>query len=450
MDSTKNFFDAWVNTQSKIVDNLIDTSKKLQESFHKGNVVEKSVEIYNDWFNSQKSIAETLLTSMKHQIGGEEKTKLWKEWLNTQLELGKKWIEIMAVNKENPTFKSIEPSFFNFEQIFRQWNGFHKHFFNSNISPFQMMNFNFNGLSGNPFSNVFDATKTYTQMFELWQPIYKMIQSNSMGVESLSKMLDMDKYKSILDGMFQLMTPEKSNTFFEMTRNYSQMISAFLGDGMQNMAVNPLGQIRDSLLSHLFDKNFPTLAQMNYNLSEQVQKILLPFITMIPAGREKDIATLMFHTQDKYSKYYIKSLEMQNLVYLTGQSTMEKAVKEMMTRAQEKADLVNYDEFYNYWIDSVETDFIQLFGSDSYSRLQGDLLKIGLEIKAQLDKQMELLIAPFPVVPRSEMDELAQTVYRLKNKVRELENKLNDVLSKSSNKKENAKENTLPAKEIIA
>jgi BMFP domain-containing protein YqiC len=67
---------------------------------------------------------------------------------------------------------------------------------------------------------------------------------------------------------------------------------------------------------------------------------------------------------------------------------------------------------------------IELFAGNAFSKIQGDLLQIGLQIKTDLDKQMEHYLAPLPVVPRSEVDEMNATIKELKDRVQRLEKAL--------------------------
>jgi BMFP domain-containing protein YqiC len=151
-----------------------------------------------------------------------------------------------------------------------------------------------------------------------------------------------------------------------------------------------------------------------------------PHFMTVPASREKEMARIMMEIQTRYTKYYVKTSEMQNTIYVAGQKAIERSVQEVMQAAQRGNEAISFDAFYNAWVGAMEEEIINLFGGDTYSKLQGDLLKIGLEIKANMDTLMEQILAPLPLVPRSEIDEINSTIYELKNKVRNLEQQLNE------------------------
>ncbi|GAB4396033.1 MAG: hypothetical protein OHK0053_08660 [Microscillaceae bacterium] len=420
MDSTKNFIDAWMNTQNKLVDNLMDTSKKIQESFQKGEVVEKSVELYSQWFDKQKSLADSMLHILKNQWKPEEKKPDFVNfWLDSQMQMAKMWMAMLPATGSQPEPAAFASHMENMQKMYADWSkGYGQLFPSPNGQPWSQMAQAFNPQQLHHF---IDNTRTYMKMFELWQPIYKMMQSNTMGLDSLSKMMDIEKYKEVLDGIFHFMDGNKSAGFLEMIQKYNDFAMQMLKN---NGSANVFESLQSFMPAQMMDKNFNVLSQISQQFSEQFAKFINPYFTMVPAGREKEMGRIAMDIQDMFMKYFVKATEMQGLVYKAGFMAIEKAVQQVMQKAQENTETSTFDDFYNTWVNTIEEEIIELFGSESYSRLQGELLKLGLDIKAQTDKLLEMLLAPLPLVPRSEMDEMNAALYELKTKVRQLEKRL--------------------------
>ena len=426
MDSTKNFFDAWMNTQTKFVDNLVDTSKQISSSLKQGDVIEKSAELYHTWFTNQKELRDDMLDSLQNSTDGKS-SEFLKNWMESQMELGKKWMDLLhyATGKEHANGEwssQIE----HIQKLYNDWNAIYNQLFNQFGKPLTDLDYTPGNLTKHTFAGFIDNTRTYMKMFELWQPIYKMLQSNTLGIDYLNKVLDMDKYREVIDGVFHFMDFNKSQGFVDMMQKYQEVILD--SSSYKNIFSTPITDLLQQFQpSILLDKNFNTLSKMSYDFSEQFNKFVQPYYTMIPAGREKEMLGVMIQIQENYSKYYIKGVEMQNLVYVAAQKSIETSVYEIMKKSHEKSELTNFDEFYAIWVNTLEEDTIALFGSNKYAALQGDLLKLGLGIKSQLDKLMEHMLAPLPVVPRSEVDEINATLYELKSKVRNLEKQLKNT-----------------------
>ena len=432
MDSTKNFFDAWVNTQTQLVDSIVDTSKKIQESFSQkeGNAAQAN-EVYNNWFSQQKEAMDQMLSEIKNRVG-DITPEFMQEWVTTQQKFTENWMNIVKETSENYTSgNSADKYMSNMKKVYDQWNNIYGQLTTQLGKPFSQASYVPGDFTKDTFGGFIDSTRAYIKMFEIWQPIYKMMQSNTMGLDSLNKIVDMGKYQSVFDSVFQFMNPTKSNMIVEQGQKIAEMIS----DMTKGMFNDPMQQISKLMPQGLMDKNFDVLADLNYKFTDQFYKFTDPYFMMIPASREKEILGLMMKVHEKYVKYYIKASEMQNIVYVTGQKAIEKVVKDLMHRVSETTEPVTYDEFYGQWVDTLEEDMIGLFAGDAFSKIQGDLLQIGLQIKTDLDKQMEHYLAPLPVVPRSEVDEMNATIKELKDRVQRLEKALTTQTPKAEPKK---------------
>lgn len=407
MDSTKNFFEAWMNTQSQI-------AGKIKESFENNDVVSKSVELYKSWFDNQKSLADTMMTSIQNQ-NTPKLPEMVKQWIDAQTLVGSRLMEFLTQGtKPAPTASD------NFMQTAKDWY--------ENISrglqtlmPNQTPTNSFMQMP-QQVSSMINNAQTYLQMMDMWQKGYKMMQGapKTSSLDDVMKMFDMNQYKQVLDGMFQFMTPEKSQNFLQQIQQYSQSIFDHFPQ-MQQFMNSSTGQFPKP--EAFLNGGLNNIAEVYQNFSEEFHKFINPYFTAAPAGRDKEISSLMIQVQDKLTQYYIKTTEMQQLTYETGKKGIEKTLQKVMQKVGTNLEALPFDEFYNIWVDTMETDTIGLFGSKEYCTLQGKVVQLGLEIKGGLEKQMEQMLAPLPVVPRSEMDALNKTVHELKREIRALKQK---------------------------
>ncbi|WP_299454953.1 poly(R)-hydroxyalkanoic acid synthase subunit PhaE [uncultured Microscilla sp.] len=421
MDSTKNFFDAWVNTQTQLVDSIVDTSKKIQESFNKQDGgSQQASDVYSNWFHQQKDAMDTMLAEIKNKVG-DVTPEFLQEWVSTQQKFTENWMTVVKEATENFSNENAgDKHLGNIKKVYEQWNSIYNQLTSQFGKPFSQSSYVPGDFTKDTFGGFVDSSRAYIKMFEIWQPIHKMMQSNTMGVDSLHKMVDMSKYQSVFDSVFHFMNPTKANMIVEQGQKIAEMIKGMT----QGLFNDPMQQIAKMMPNGLMDKNFNVLADLNYQFTDQFYKFSNPYFTMIPPSREKEILAIMMRVHEKHVKYYIKSVEMQNLVYVTGQKSIEKVVKDLANRMSESTDPVTYDEFYSQWVNTLEDDMIELFAGNAFSKIQGDLLQIGLQIKTDLDKQMEHYLAPLPVVPRSEVDEMNATIKELKDRVQSLEKAL--------------------------
>ncbi|TAE18656.1 MAG: hypothetical protein EAZ95_03615 [Bacteroidetes bacterium] len=410
MDSTKNFFEAWMNTQSQI-------AGKIKETFENSEVLNKSVELYKSWFDNQKSLADSILSSMQSK-GSEQMPEMVQKWMEAQAQAGTRLMEFFGQN----TQQQSSPAF-NMAQSAQDWYGNIAKGLQAMMGNTQQFSPNFMQMPQQA-NNLLNNAQTYLQMMDMWQKGHKMWQTmsggkTSFGAEDMMKAFDMNQYKGVMDGMFQFMTPDKSQSFLQQIQQYNQTIMERFPE-MQKMFGEQWGKMTKP--EAMLHSGLQTISDVYQNFSEQFHKVINPYFTTAPAGREKEMTSLMMQVQDKLVQYYIKSTEIQQLAYQIGNKAMEKTLQQAIAKVGANLDAMPFDEFYNLWVDTMENDTIAFFSSLEYSTLQGKVVQLGLEIKGGLERQMEKMLAGLPVVPRSEMDALNQTVHELKRKVRDLEN----------------------------
>jgi polyhydroxyalkanoate synthesis regulator phasin len=85
---------------------------------------------------------------------------------------------------------------------------------------------------------------------------------------------------------------------------------------------------------------------------------------------------------------------------------------------------MGFNDFYNEWVKKNEELLTELFGSEEFSKLKGEILNISMDVKKHFEKQFENVFGVYPVVFRSEVDELYKTIHDLKKQVKNLETRL--------------------------
>ena len=68
MNNTNEIFETIVETQKKTIDTLVDTTNKFQEAIKSGNPLEKSSEIYQNWWDTQLTILNNITNKTKSGV----------------------------------------------------------------------------------------------------------------------------------------------------------------------------------------------------------------------------------------------------------------------------------------------------------------------------------------------------------------------------------------------
>lgn len=368
--------------------------------------------------------------------------EFFQEMMKTQMEMGKMWFQGVQTMFETLIPQKKEASMFDsWSKMYAAWN-------NQFGKPFAGQHSR-NDIA-ETFKNIMTFSQNYMQLYQLFQPILEQLnigkKPKKNAFQEFWENISLDKYNEIASQVFGGMTPEQSESFLKQIADFSQKL---LND-LNKQTGGTLGKALESLPDLMHN-----LQATQYQAFGKLQKAINPFLKMIPDSKEKQLLELNIQLQDDYAFYYIKSNEMQGLVQKTAQKALEKTLKELIEKVKNNPEhIITFEEATNLWMDIAEPMMIELYRSEPFGKLQAEALATSTAIKNRFEKQMELLLEPLPIAPRSEIDELNAIIHELRRKVRTLENELsrqqlNQALqSKESKSVPKEKEEVMPEKEI--
>jgi len=351
MEEGFGFFDAWLKSQRKFLENWIEATKNLQQTFFtlggtKGGTTDTARDVFS----------------------------LYHSWIRT---VGKSFDEIM---------KSYPLS-----------------------------------IGKDTFSKIFSGADAYMKLYEFWTPILKAFEERSFAPESYKDLLDPSKYKDVIDKVFGFSSPDTITEFYGQA---SKIIETW-GSSAQQFVKPWAEAIQKNTEAFPDIVSGKTEASLNmfHNLYSAFENTFGKVFKMPPIGKDREKIELMMKSLDKYSVYMAKNTEFQHSIYVAGEKAMEKVLNAISQKIKEGAEIKSYDEFFKLWTDTNEEEYFELFKSEEFSKLQGQLLDAALDTRRHFQKITEMFLEDFPVPVRSEMDDVYKTIYDLKKKVIALEKK---------------------------
>jgi class III poly(R)-hydroxyalkanoic acid synthase PhaE subunit len=428
---SQNFFESWLATQNKMISNMTEAAKKMQEAVANGQITEKGTEIYKEWVANQTELvnqaknqsAETIAKSFESTKN--QSSDFFTQWFETQKKNTEKMVE--ASQKFFPMANTGSNPFTTWNQnsMTEGYNTWLKNW----VNPFtNMMGSIPNNSAQDTFKGMLDSTSTYFKMYEVWAPFYKGMSNNQFSPANFSQFFNADKFKELMDDAFKFISPAPMKDLMDQSRAWVENLSNFSKHALSgfNTQVKEAGQHLSS--AFLSDSN-PFKAVLE-NLQRSM-KHLAP-------GKEAELNEMYMNLIELVSKFSVKTNELQFLTYTTGQKAFEKVMQENIQEAGNITDVAGFTAFFQKWVEKSEKSFIELFNTDEYSKLQGELVELNVEIKDKTQKLNEAMLAPFPIVLKSEADELHQAIYELRKRIKELErgtNEGSDLEKKSKNGK---------------
>jgi hypothetical protein len=433
MENAKTFFDTWVENQSKVVKEWTEAGQKFQKEMTGGSAVEKGTEIYNDWLKKQNEMFSSFTNGSKNGNSTQEHTntsnpaEVYKTWYEGQMNAAKTWMDLVQENigkfGQNEQTEKIKSSV---KEGSEKWMSSMNTWNEAVLSSYNNVSKNFsNPISADAFTNVFKNTEVYQKMYELWNATFKNFQGGSFKPETFWTSYNADAYKQVIDKMFGFNAASYMRDLFGKS---SESMKKFHDELQSNSKKfwNTL-QGESSLFGGLLNTDQQVFVELYKKFFNNLKNSTSPFFKLAEDGKDKENAELMINLIDKYALYLMKSSELQYMMYTSGVQAMEKVGQDVSARMQEKKEFNSFQEFYTEWVGSNEKIYTELFKTDSFSKLQGELLGIDLEIKKDVETQVQNILKPFPIALRKDLDEVYEANYELTNRVRSLEKRIKEL-----------------------
>ena len=178
----------------------------------------------------------------------------------------------------------------------------------------------------------------------------------------------------------------------------------------------------------LFSGNSEQMKDLYSKMTNVFGKTFEPLLKMANPGKEKENIETTIALMDKVAEYSIKQSELQLFLYKTMQASMESLAKETQEKYQHMTPgsftMPTSTELYNEWIKKNETMFTELFATEEFSKVKGEALTLTMDVKKHFEKQFENVFEQYPIMFKSEMEEVYQTIHDLKKTVKDLQTKL--------------------------
>jgi class III poly(R)-hydroxyalkanoic acid synthase PhaE subunit len=278
-------------------------------------------------------------------------------------------------------------------------------------------------------SKMTGSSNVYMKFYDIWLPISKAIQERVSDADLYKELVDPVKYKEVVDKIFGF-SPDAVTEFTDQALKTSE---AF-GFSAKEFGVPWAKAIQKNIKKapEFLEGRPETFLNIFHNLFSAFDNTIGKVFHIPAVGKDREKVELIMRGSDDVAVFLARNTEFQYKIYLTGIKAMEKVLEAIAQKIKNGEEIKTFEEFFDLWIDVNEREFFEVFRTEEFSRMQGELLDSFLNVRRHFQKLMELYLFDFPVALRSEMDDLYRTVYDLKKKVRNLEKQLNGVTGKEA------------------
>jgi len=417
--NSKNMFETMAEMQKQAVENLTNASEQMKNNLFTTNLPNMvDSDIFKKWYDSQMSFFNQNKVDSQNATNPME---FFNTWMNNQMEAAKTMFPNNNPFANNMYLNGdMKNNYDNMLNMLNSWSGSMKNTYSEMLK-------NMNAGSGKEaFSGMFNNADMYVKSFELWMPMFKSFQDKTFTLDSFKEQFIAPLFKDMMDKMFNIQPDFMKNMSEEAKANIYKMVDSNkeMFDKMKNMFNIPNS---NDMFSQLFS---------NYNnISSKINSSVSPLMKLMPESSAKQSIETMSELANEFNIFNIKNNQMQYMMYATGLKAIEDVANSISNKVRNGEDVSDFKNIYNEWLSTNDKNFVELFKTDEYSKMQSELNSFGMKLKQKINLQMEKAMENLPLINRTEMDELYKTVYELKKRINVLEKQIdnNSIMNTPAN-----------------
>lgn len=425
--------DTMIENQTQFVNNWMESAKKVQSAFTNGNIVSEGQSLYKEYFDKQMNLLNNMQQSSANFLNTQNTNnpqEFFKNWFNQQAGYAKQMADFnQSLQNSFANFgKPAQDYISSFSQGNTAFTNIYNAWLNALNSSYDALNKNMSGaFNKDVFANFMQGNQVYAKMQEFFQPLADMIQKGQYNPETFKNLFTAETYANLSKQLFGNLYNEASiKEFYD--NGIKQLQNFFANQNSLSKEYFAQVQNMNSNFPHMFGaSSVENLKKFQEQIQNVFGKTFEPLLKVVNPGKEKENAEALIELMDRVAEYSIKQAELQAFLQTTTKASIEKIAKQYAEKYSNVQNLTNMptaQELYSEWVKVNEQLFSELFASEEFSKVKGEALNLSMDVKKHFEKQFENTFSNFPVVFKSEVEELEKTIYDLKKQVKDLQNKL--------------------------
>lgn len=433
MKTNNPIIDGIIDAQSNAMNTWIDSAKKFQSAFTNGNPIAETQSIYKDMMDKQTAFFNGINNNMGSFGFNNDYTKpeeFFKNWYSQQLTNMKQMADFSQsiYNSALNYGKNAQDINSSFATMNNAWTNIYNSWTKTINASYDTFSQNMkNPFNADMFKNLQEGSQLFMKAQELFQPMINAIKNSDFSADTWKNIYSADNYKKMTEQVFG--TFFSANNLKDVYENGMKQAQTFFinqnGLGKEYYAQM---QSMSAQFPEMFSGNAEQLKDLYAKMNNVFGKTFEPLLKLANPGKEKENVEATIALMDKVAEFSVKQSELQSHLYKTMEAALENLSKETFEKYKNLTPgsytVPTTQELYAEWIKNNEKIFSDLFASDEFSKVKADALNLSLDVKKHFEKQFQNVFEHYPIMFKSEMEEVYKTIHDLKKTVKELQTKL--------------------------
>jgi hypothetical protein len=270
------------------------------------------------------------------------------------------------------------------------------------------------GVGGETMDKLLRATEVYTKLLTFWQEFAAGMpgKSESQKWQRFAETM-LDSYNSVMDAFFAVNLPDAVKVLIRSPLEIGEMYRKALTNLLEPWLES--SEVLQEKYTKVLQGDRQAYMDFTRAWYEASQESAGKFLRMPALGLSKDNVEKILGSLDSFNKLVSSVFTFSATMYRVGYEVMRKLMQDMSELSQKGAAPESFKDFYKAWWQANEEAYFQLFKTESFSKILGEVVDASVSFKKRYDDLlMDVIAGSLPVVTNRDMDSLAKAVYDLK------------------------------------
>lgn len=344
---------------------------------------------------------------------GDSANDLMSTWLDWQREFFGDWLGAAGKGAESAMWRGRTPL-----EAFGEWQ---RNWMRSFFGPLETRPRE-EGLGGAVFRRLLDASGAYVDLVNVWARsmalLAQMPPGTTLSTDKVKELHDqwLKDYQSMMQSLWGAVPSEDvrdtAKAYSEAAGVWAEQAWRFMEPVFRNLEQAPPALSRMAKGDAGAGVELAGLLRKNY-------EVTLGRVLRAPTlGFFREFSERANRTADAYVRFNAALAQYYVPFYQTGLRAGEKVFQRLMEFQGKEVTPQTLREFYRIWWTINEDVHFQMFRSEEFTRLLGEVVRAGLLFKKQFDELSDEIIGLTNLPTKKEMDEVYRSMYELKKEVR--------------------------------
>jgi class III poly(R)-hydroxyalkanoic acid synthase PhaE subunit len=287
------------------------------------------------------------------------------------------------------------------------------------------------GLGGAVFRRVLDASGAYMDLVNVWGKtaalLAQMPAGTTLSADKVKELYDQwtKDYQAVVESLWGAVPSEEMK---EAAKGYSSLAGAwaeqawrFMEPVLRNMEQAP------QTLSRMARGDAEAGVELTGLLRRNYEVTLGKILRAPTLGFFREFGERSNKTADAYVRFNAALAQYFVPFYQTGLRAGEKVFQRLTEFQGKEVTPQTLREFYRIWWTINEDLHFQMFRSEEFTRLLGEVVRAGLLFKKQFDELSDEIIGLTNLPTKKEMDEVYRSMYELRKEIRQHTRAIQDL-----------------------